>query len=92
MPPVAPLAQQQPGDDESGDDEEDVHPDEAAGEARQTGVVEHDQQDGDGPQPFDVRPEPPVARCSAGLVGGAEFQPPGRCLSQRAHASRPPAR
>ncbi len=47
------LAQQHRGDEEARDDEEDVHPDEAAARPGQ-GVIEHDGDDGERAQPLDV--------------------------------------
>ena len=43
------LAPEQAGDEEAGHDEEDVHPDEPAGQAGDAGVEEDDGQDGDRP-------------------------------------------
>jgi hypothetical protein len=52
------LVPQQAGDQEPGDDEEDVDPDESAGDARHFGVEQHDGDDGDGAQAFDVGAKP----------------------------------
>ena len=52
------LAPQQTGDQESGDDEEDVDPDEPAADSRHPGVKQHDGDDGDRAQPLDVRAKP----------------------------------
>jgi hypothetical protein len=41
-------------DQESGDDEEDVDPDESAAQKRETRVIQDDQDDGNRPQPLDV--------------------------------------
>ena len=51
------LAEQQAGDQEAGDDEEDVDADVAAGEERDPGVAEQDGDDRDRPQPLDVGAE-----------------------------------
>ena len=52
-----PLAHQQAGDEEAGDDEEDIDPDEAAGSQGHACVVQQDRPDGDGPEAFDVGAE-----------------------------------
>ena len=51
------LAQQQPGDEVAGDDEEDVDAEEAVRQERQARVVDQHEQDGDRPQALDVGPE-----------------------------------
>ena len=51
------LPQEQPGDQEAGDDEEDIHADEAAAESRQTRMKSQYGQDRDRPQALDVRPK-----------------------------------
>jgi hypothetical protein len=51
------LVHQQPGDQEAGDDEEDVDADEPPGQPGHARVREHDGQHGDRPQALDVRPE-----------------------------------
>ena len=52
------LFPEQPGDQESRQHVEDVHPDEPAPDPAQPGVVGHHRQDADPPQPFNVGPEP----------------------------------
>ena len=49
------LAHDQPGDEETGDDVEDVDADVATRQPGDASVVGDDQEDGDGPQPLDVR-------------------------------------
>jgi hypothetical protein len=61
---VAQLVDEQPGDQESGQDEEDVDAHEAAGEPRHARVEGDHQQDGQPAQALDVRPE----RRSTGVV------------------------
>ena len=57
-PPVAvDLAEEQLGDQEAGDHEEDVDPDEAAGQERDAGVTGDHGQHGDRPQALDVGAE-----------------------------------
>ena len=51
------LAEQEPGDQEAGDDEEDVDADVAAGEEGDARVAEQDGDDRDGSQPLDVGAE-----------------------------------
>ena len=51
------LTDEQAGDQEAGDDEEDVDPDEPAVERADPRVVEHHEQHGHGPQALDVGPE-----------------------------------
>ena len=63
-----PLPEQDTGDHESGDDEEDVHSDEAAPHPGDVGVVEDDQQDGHRPEPLDVGTESAVLRSGTGFV------------------------
>jgi hypothetical protein len=59
------LPQQQSGDQEAGQHEEHVDADEAAGEPRQAGMEDEDEQDGDAPQTLQVRTER-VGSCSLG--------------------------
>ncbi|GAB3254617.1 hypothetical protein GCM10027456_30770 [Kineosporia babensis] len=75
------LADQQTGDQESGQDEEDVHAEKAAAGA-EFGVVEQNDEDGDRAQALDVSPERrrvrrlrPVRRlwCLRGFVAGCPF-------------------
>ncbi len=61
------LPQEQPGDQEAGDDEEDIHADEAAAESRQTRMKSQHGQDRDRPQALDVRPK---VRCRFRRDGG----------------------
>ena len=63
----ADLAPEQAGDQEAGDDEEDVDADEAAGGTGYARVVEHDGKHRDGAQPLDVRAEPAPLRLAAGV-------------------------
>ena len=62
----ADLPQQQAGDEVAREYEEQVHPDEATAEARNTGVVQHDGEDGDGAQALDVRAEGGGTVCAHG--------------------------
>ena len=56
------LAQQQAGDQEAGEDEEDVHPDVAARDPGHAGMERQDQEDGQPAQPLKVRSEGLAAR------------------------------
>ena len=85
------LAPQQPGDEEAGDDEEDVDADIAAGGARQARVVQDDRQHRDGAQTLDVRTEPgPSApypsplRCAVPFCGAqlGQGRHPGQLAGQ----------
>ena len=53
-PAGRPFPQQEPGDQEAGDDEEDVDPHEPAGDTPDRGVEQDDQHDGDRAQALDV--------------------------------------
>jgi hypothetical protein len=52
-----PLADEEAGDQEAGEDEEHVHADEPSRDARQPGVIEDDGQHRKAAQTFDVRAE-----------------------------------
>ena len=68
------LAQQQAGDQEAGEDEEDVHPDVAAGDPGHARMERQDQEDGQPAQPLKVRSEGLAARpCSAPCTPVAPF-------------------
>lgn len=75
------LAHQQAGDQVAGDDEEDVHSDEAAGQAGDGGVEGEDGEDGDRAQALDVGPEPRPGRRARGIGtpgdGAPGTGPPG---------------
>ena len=58
-----PLAHQQAGDEEAGDDEEDVDADEAAARARNAGMEQQHRPDGDGPEALDVGAEVGLGLC-----------------------------
>src|SRR5699024_5547244 len=65
----AQLPDEQPGDQEPGDNQEDVHTDEPArGDGGHTTVVEQDEDDRDRPQPLDVGAEP-GGRAPCGQAG-----------------------
>ena len=94
------LAQQVVGDQEAGDDEEDVDPDVATGEPGDAGVREHHGEHRDRPHALDVSPER-TARRRAGqrrrgdvvvdarrLLG--DVRVPGRRIRGRAHAFADP--
>ena len=66
------LADEMGGDEEAGDDEEDVDADVAAGHGRDAAVVQHDDGDGDRPQTLDVRPEPGSPRRLGGVVAARD--------------------
>ena len=63
------LAPEQPGDEEAGDDEEDVHTDVAAGDTGYARVVQDDRDHRDGAQALDVRAKS-HPRCAAAPLGG----------------------
>ena len=63
-----PLSEQDAGDHEARDHEEDVHPHVAPAHARDVGVEQQDERDGDGPQALDVGAEPSVLGRGARLV------------------------
>lgn len=63
-----PLAQEHSGDDEPGYDEEHVDADVAPAELADAGVVEDDEEHGDGTQALDVWPECPVLGRGPSLV------------------------
>ena len=81
------LVHQLPRDQEAGDDEEDVDPDVATGEAEPE-VAEHHQSHGDRPQAFDVRPE---AANAAGNVapGGRRRDGPRDQVDRGGHVAIP---
>jgi hypothetical protein len=56
------LTDQVPRDQEPGNDEEDVDPDESPADAGYVGVIEHHEQDGDRTKPLNVRSELPRGR------------------------------
>ena len=66
------LGQDQRGDQEAGDDEENVDTDEAAGPAGHTGMEGQHRHDRDRPQPVDVGAVDPgwelIARAAAGAL------------------------
>ena len=78
------LAGQQVGHEVAGDDEEDVDPDEPTRQPRHAGVPQHDADDGDGPQPLDVRAEAgPVERLGRRGLGGGVRRLDGRLGHQQ---------
>ena len=65
-----PLPEEDAGDDEPGNDEEDIDADVATGKSRYAGVKEDDQENGDGADPLDVGSKLPVTRRGPGFVAG----------------------
>ena len=63
------LTDEKPGDQEPGNDEEDVDSDESPADAGQVGVVEDHEEDCNGTEPLDVRSEPPHRRRLLGRLG-----------------------
>ena len=93
-PRLRQLAEDQPGDQVAGDDEEHVDPDESAVQAEQPGVVHHHGDDGERPQALDVGPEPLIqvpAQRPADRVGPAAGRRRGAC-SPHPDAGPPTAR
>jgi hypothetical protein len=54
---TSPVVSRSRSDEVAGQHEEHVHADEAAGKGRNAGVEEHDEEDGDSSQTFDIRAE-----------------------------------
>ena len=65
-----PLPEEDTGDDEPGNDEEDIDADIATAKARYVGVKEDDKENGDGAETLDVGTKWPVTRCGPGFVAG----------------------
>ena len=79
-PGAVDLVEQKAGDEEAGDDEEDVDADVAAGEERDAGVAEQDRADRDRAHALDVRPEAALGvtrPCGNGLGHGNRRIPSG---------------
>src|SRR4029079_12894247 len=81
----AQLADDQPGDQEPRQDEEDVDPDVAGLELRETGVIEEDEADSDRPQALELGAEL-AARGSRLVRGDAAHE--GRLTSGRSPGAR----
>ena len=84
----SPLAHEQRGDEEPGDDEEDVDAEEAPGQPRRVEVEDEHGGDGEGAQPVEAR-QPPRGRTRQGSdIGSACHGRRGRRSPHRPHVAR----
>ena len=82
-----PFTKQHSGDDVARNEEEDVNPDVSTGDTGHAGVVQDHEQNCDGAETLNVRPEWAVAWCGAGFVPRSRVSI--RCRDRHAWALPP---